>query len=292
MPNDQGILWAFDIQFCYLPPEPGAVSAKEARCSGDSKRIIVKPSFSDHFSAVANRYADFRPHYPAALFDFLATLAPQDATVWDCAAGSGQATLDLADRFKQVIATDASREQIAAAKAHPRVEYRIAPAEESGLPGQSVALITVAQAVHWFDLKRFYAEVERVLQPGGILAVWAYGINEVEGEAVNQLVQDFYGNIVGPYWPPERKIVEEGYRTIPFPFAEIVPPAIRMETQWTLPQLLGYFSSWSATNRLIKATGRNPLEPLAVALAPVWGDPNKSRRIVWPLAMRVGRKRS
>jgi SAM-dependent methyltransferase len=254
------------------------------------ERILMKATFSDHFSAFASRYADFRPHYPPALFDFLATLVPKDSVVWDCAAGNGQATVDLAERFPKVIATDASGEQIAAAKPHPRAEYRIAVAEESGLPAQSVGLVTVAQAMHWFDLKRFYAEVDRVLRPGGVLAAWAYGINEVEGDAVNDLVQDFYGNVVGPYWPPERKIVEEGYRTIEFPYAEIVPPKIRMESRWTLPELLGYFSSWSATNRYTKANGRNPLEPMAAALAPVWGQPGGPRWVRWPLAIRVGRK--
>src|SRR5687767_10914248 len=207
----------------------------------------MSPAFHDHFSVVANRYADFRPHYPAALFDYLGTLASQDSWVWDCAAGNGQASLDLAERFARVVATDASREQIASAKPHPKIEYRVAPADQSGLPDESVGLVTVAQALHWFDLERFYAEARRVLKPGGVLAVWAYGINEVEGDAANQLVQGFYANTVGPYWPPERKLVEDGYRTIPFPFAEIVPPAIRMEARWTLKQLVGYFGTWSAT---------------------------------------------
>jgi len=150
--------------------------------------------------------------------------------------GSGQATVDLAQRFERVVATDASHEQIASAKLHPNVEYRVRPAEQSGLPDGSVALITVAQALHWFDLDRFYAEAKRALTAKGVLAMWAYGINEVEGDSVNRLVQDFYSNIVGPYWPPERKIVEKGYRTIPFPFAELSAPAFRMETRWTLDQ--------------------------------------------------------
>jgi len=248
--------------------------------------------FQDHFSGIANRYADFRPHYPAALFDYLATLVPRNSLVWDCACGNGQATLDLARRFDRVVATDASREQIASATTHPEVEYRVAPAEQNGLPDASVGLITVAQALHWFDLERFYAEARRVLDSGGVLAAWAYGINEVEGDAVNQLVQDFYTNVVGPYWPPERKLVEEGYRTIAFPFAEIAWPTLRMEARWTLEQLLGYFSTWSATNRFIKATGQNPLEPLATALTQEWGDPQLTRLIVWPLSLRVGRKGS
>jgi SAM-dependent methyltransferase len=249
----------------------------------------MSPTFHDHFSGVASRYADFRPHYPAGLFDYLATLAPRDLVVWDCACGNGQATLDLAQHFDRVIATDASKEQIASATPHPHVEYRVAPAEQSGLPDASAGLITVAQALHWFDLDRFYAEAKRVLRPSGVLAAWAYGINEVEGNRVNELVQNFYSRTVGPYWPPERKLVESGYRTIPFPFTELAPPAFRMEARWTLEQLLGYFSTWSATNRFIKATGCNPLEPLSEALVRVWGEANSPRLIVWPLSLRLGR---
>ena len=129
-----------------------------------------------------------------------------------------------------------------------------------------------------------------MLSPGGVLAVWAYGINEVEGDSVDQLVQDFYSNTVGAYWPPQRNLVEEGYRSIPFPFAEITPPTFRMEARWTFEQLLGYFSTWSATNRFMKATGRNPLEPLSRALSRVWGDPTSPRLIGWPLSLRLGRK--
>ena len=181
----------------------------------------MSQTFKDHFSGVANRYADFRPHYPAELFDCLATIVPRSATVWDCACGNGQATVDLAARFERVIGTDASKEQIAPATPNPRIEYRVAPAEDCGLPDKSVGLVTVAQALHWFQFERFYAEVKRVLAPNGVIAVWAYGINELEGEAVNGLVQHFYAGVVGPYWPPERKLVEERYQTIPFPFAQI-----------------------------------------------------------------------
>lgn len=248
----------------------------------------MSAAFHDHFSHVAARYAGFRPRYPAALFDYLATVTPRESVVWDCAAGTGQASVDLAERFKRVIATDASREQIAAATPHPKVEYRVAVAEESRLPDGAAGLITVAQALHWFKLDRFYAEARRVLKSGGVLAAWAYGMNEVEGEGVNELVREFYSNIVGPYWPPERKQVEEGYRTIEFPFKEIEPPRFQMEARWTLEQLLGYFSTWSATNRFIKANNRNPLEPLSAELAKVWGDPAAARRVMWPLAMRVG----
>jgi len=245
--------------------------------------------FHDHFSKVASRYVDFRPHYPSALFDYLATLAPRNSVVWDCAAGSGQATIDLAARFDKVIATDASAEQIGSAPRRDNVEYRVALAEQSGLPDRSVELITVAQALHWFNQERFFNEVKRVLKPGGALAAWVYATNRLDGDGVDAIVQDYYSNVVGPYWPPERKMTEDGYRTIVLPFLEVETPSFRMEARWTLDQLLGYFSTWSATNRFIKAKGRNPLEPLKETLTEVWGQPDAPRLVVWPLTLRVAR---
>jgi len=149
-------------------------------------------------------------------------------------------------------------------------------------------LITVAQALHWFDLKRFFAEANRVLRPRGVLAAWAYGINEVEGDEVNRIVREFYSNVVGPYWPPERKLVEERYRSIQFPFTEVSVPNFRMEAEWSLDQLLGYFSTWSATQRYIKSRGEDPIVELRKQLMPLWD--RQDRKITWPLALRVVRK--
>lgn len=249
----------------------------------------VNSSFPDHFSPVARSYADFRPRYPAALFELLAARVPRTATVWDCAAGSGQATEGLAGRFDRVIASDASAEQVASAPPIPGVEWRVALADQSGLPDASVGLVTVAQALHWFPLDRFYAEVRRVVVPGGLLAVWAYGVSRIEDAAVHRLVHEFYSVTVGPYWPPERRWVEEGYRTLPFPFDEEPLPELWMEAHWSLDELIGYLGTWSATNRYIREQGTNPLEPLRSTLAEVWGDPSSRRRIEWPLPLRVGR---
>ncbi|MBL9135269.1 MAG: class I SAM-dependent methyltransferase [Verrucomicrobiales bacterium] len=249
----------------------------------------MKPAFHDHFSAVAQRYANCRPQYPAALFEYLASVAPKGEMVWDCAAGTGQATVGLARVFGSIVATDASAEQIAQAKSQAGIEYRVATAEQSGLADASVGLVTVAQALHWFDLDHFYAEVRRVLRPGGLLAVWAYGVHRVGEDAIDRLIMDFYSTIVGPYWPPERVLVEQGYRTIPFPFAEISPPVFQMETFWTLDQLMGYFGTWSATQRYITARGESPLGALEESLRAVWGGATRERRITWPLALRLGR---
>jgi ubiquinone/menaquinone biosynthesis C-methylase UbiE len=247
-------------------------------------------TFRDHFAPVASSYAGFRPTYPKNLFAWLAASVPRHELAWDCAAGSGQASVDLAAHFEHVVATDASQAQIDAAPPHPRIDYRVAPAEASGLPEASADLITVAQALHWFNLPAFYSEVRRVLRPTGVLAVWTYGVLTVEGAQVDALVQHFYHDTVGPYWPAERAHVENGYRSLPFPFAEIAPPSFSMEADWTLPELLGYFRSWSATGRFIAANGHDPVALLEQQLAPLWGGSGRRRQIAWPLALRIGRK--
>mgnify|MGYP002336316199 CR=1 FL=1 len=251
---------------------------------------MATPAFPDHFSAVAGNYADFRPSYPPALFSWLAAITPGHTLAWDCAAGSGQASVDLARRFDRVVATDASARQIGAARPHPKIEYRVAPAEASGLADASVDLLAVAQALHWFDLDRFYAEARRVLKPSGILAAWTYGVLLLDDPEIDRRVQAFYGGTVGPYWPPERHHVETGYRELAFPFPEIAAPPLRMETRWTLPQLLGYFRSWSATARFVADRGDDPVAELAAGLAPSWGDPEQPHAIAWPLSLRIGRK--
>ena len=243
--------------------------------------------FADHFSGVAAGYATHRPHYPDELFDWLARIAPARDMAWDCAAGSGQATLALTAHFGRVIATDASEAQLRTAPSHPRIEYRVAPAEASGLPDACADLITVAQAVHWFDFDRFYAEAGRVARSGGILAIWCYELSRIDDGAIDRAVGRFYREVVGAYWPPERRFIEEGYRTIPFPFTEIIPPAFEMASTWTLAQFLGYLRTWSSVARYHAARGEDPVILLGEELAPLWGDAGE-RRVRWPLAMRVG----
>ena len=251
---------------------------------------VPQSAFKDHFSRVAAQYASFRPRYPAELFDYLAGLAPARSLVWDCACGTGQASIDLAARFDAVIATDASEQQITHAQPHPRIQYRVAPAEKSGIEPDSVDLATVAQAVHWFDHEAFYAEVRRVLRPGGVLAVWGYGSGHLDDPAPDGVFTEFLSQTVGPFWPPERHLVEEGYRSLPFPFPAIEPPDFGMFQDWTLEQLLGYARSWSATARYIDRHGVDPVAGFAARLAPLWGDPQRRRRLTWPLAIRIGRK--
>lgn len=247
-------------------------------------------SFVDHFAPVAGAYAAHRPRYDEALFDWLAGLAPRRTLAWDCGAGSGQATHPLAERFDRVIGTDASAGQLSSAPAHARIEWRVAPAERSGLPAASADLVTVAQALHWFDVPAFYAEVDRVLVPRGVLAVWTYNRHQTDDPAVDQVVDRFYADTIGPYWPPERRMVEAGYRTLPFPYPELPAPPFRMEARWSLADLLGYIGSWSAVARYRVARGTDPLAPLARELESLWGDPAATRRVRWDLTVRAGRR--
>jgi ribosomal protein S18 acetylase RimI-like enzyme/ubiquinone/menaquinone biosynthesis C-methylase UbiE len=244
--------------------------------------------FADHFSAVSAGYAAFRPRYPDPLFDLLADAAPARDAAWDCATGNGQAAIGLARHFARVIATDASEEQIAHATQHPRVTYGVARAEASGLDGRSVDLVTAAQAVHWFDRPRFWAEARRVLRPGGVVAVWTYWFFSIAPE-LDAIVQRFYKNTVGPFWPPERKLTEDRYRSIEFPFEEFPVPEFTIEQRLTLDDVAGYIRTWSATRGFIKARGHDPVDALIAELAPLWGDPRTPRLARWPVAVRAGR---
>jgi hypothetical protein len=249
----------------------------------------VKP-YAEHFSRLAPAYASCRPRYPAELFEYLEGICHRHELAWDCAAGTGQASLPLARVFHRVIATDASAAMIDNAPRHPKIEYRVGPAEASELNDASVDLVTVAQALHWLDLDLFYPVVERVLVSGGVLAVWTYGSQYLDDDALDRALDRFYTETVGPYWPGERRHVESGYRTLPFPFSELEPPRFVMEELWSLSELLGYLRTWSATQRFRETVGHDPVEQLAGELAPLWGDPASARSIRWPLSLRVGRR--
>ena len=243
--------------------------------------------FEDHFSAQAGEYARYRPHYPPELFDYLVSIAPGHHLAWDCGTGNGQAALELARHFERVLATDASAEQVALAAPHERIEYRVEPAEETSLEAGSVDLVTVAIAVHWFDLDRFYPAVRRVLAPRGVLAVWTYHMMEIE-PAIDRIVDHYYRDVVGAYWPPRFRHVDQRYRTLPFPFEELIPPEFHMHADWTLENLTGFLSSWSATERYRAERGHHPVGLIWPELSRAWGAPSQVRPVRWPLHLRVG----
>ncbi len=250
---------------------------------------MAATTFKDHFFANSAKYAANRPGYPRALIDFLADIAPGHEQALDCGCGTGQLSTLLAVRFNRVFATDASAQQIANATPHEAVAYSTAPAEQSGLAAGSVDLVTVAQAAHWLDLNGFYAEVRRVARANAILALIAYGVLHIEDEEANTVMQRFYFETIGPYWPPERRHVENGYRSLPFPFAEIVAPPLAIEVTWGLSDLIGYTETWSAVSAAEMAAGRRLIDAFRAELTNAWGPPETKKSIRWPLSLRAGR---
>jgi len=245
-------------------------------------------TFKDHFSTKSGDYADYRPTYPRALVEYLAGLCGQTELALDVGCGTGQLSVLLTERFSQVVATDASAQQIEKAETHDRVAYRVAPAEQSGLPDHSVDLITAAQAAHWFDLDAFYEEAHRVGKPGAVLALITYGVIQADPD-ISPIIEHFYKDVVGPYWPPERRQVEEGYCSFAFPFEEWAAPPLAIDVQWQAADLIGYVDTWSAVRGLEKAQGRQPIERLQRELLALWGEPQHRRIIRFPLSLRVGR---
>ena len=243
-------------------------------------------SFADHFGQIAARYAAYRPRYPQKLVDTLRAETRGD-TAWDVGCGNGQLSVGLAEQFARVIATDPAQAQLDSAEPHPHIEYRRAPAEESGLPDASVDLIVAAQAAHWFDWPRFLAEVARVARPDALVALVSYGNMEDVGEAA---LAD-YRAAAEPYWPPGREHVNNGYRDLVLPWPAVPAPAIEMTTTWSRDELVGYISSWSATQRLVEAAGPAPFDALRTALARTWPD-GETRVIRFPLALRLARFRA
>lgn len=243
--------------------------------------------FKDHFSGHSEDYSRYRPTYPSSLFSAVSSLAKRHERCWDAGTGNGQAALGLAEYFAEVVATDASADQIAHATPHPRVTYRVAPAERSGLPEGWADLVTAGQAVHWFGLKNFFEEVRRVGAAGSVLAVWAYDLFSIDA-AVDRVFLDFHRS-VERYWPPERALVARRYADLFFPFEEIPFPPLTMTAAWDLERMLGYLSTWSSVKRCTKETGRDPIAEFAEAFAKAWGSPEGQKTVTWPLVLRAGR---
>ncbi len=243
-------------------------------------------SFNDHFSTRSELYARHRPAYPAALFKYIAGLCERQDRAWDCATGNGQAAVALSHYFEHVVATDASADQVAAAISQAGVSYAQARAEDSGLSAASVDLITVGQALHWFEHERFFAEARRVVVPGGILAAWCYERCCVDRDC-DAVINELFSAILDGFWPAERHLIEEGYRSIRMPGIEIPAPAFDMRLDWRVDDMLGYLRTWSACNRYQAQHGEDPVAIIETQLACVWGGIVRSVR--WPLTLRVCR---
>ncbi len=248
----------------------------------------MSDAFKDHFSNVAAGYQAFRPGYPRALFEWLASVAPRSERAVDLGCGTGQASVALAAHFDEVIALDPSAEQIARAEPHPRVSYRVAPAETTGLLASSADLVIAAQALHWFDPERLHPELARIARPGAVFAAFTYDLCRV-GSRVDDVVDRLYRDILGPYWPPERAHVDAGYRTLPFPWPEVVAPSLAIEESWTLDRFIGYLGTWSAVSAYRRKTSADPLALVTSALRAEWGPPDRPRAVKWNLTIRAGR---
>ncbi|HET7499397.1 MAG TPA: class I SAM-dependent methyltransferase [Kofleriaceae bacterium] len=243
--------------------------------------------FADHFSGLAARYAAYRPHYPPQLVDVLADRCARHDVAWDVGCGSGQLSVALARRFERVIATDPAQAQLDHAEADPRVEYRCAPAEASGLPDARAELAVAAQAAHWFDWPRFVAEAGRVVRPGGLVALVSYKSVELPGTLGEGLAA--YYRDIEPYWPAGRAHVDNGYRDLVLPWPEVAAPPVAMTARWTRDELVGYITTWSSTARYVAAHGEGRLDELRRTLAARWpgGEP---REVAWPLVVKLARR--
>jgi ubiquinone/menaquinone biosynthesis C-methylase UbiE len=247
---------------------------------------MATQNHKDYFSSQASVYAAFRPTYPAALYEFIFQHLKHRESAWDCATGNGQVAQYLAGHFGQVYGTDISQKQLNEAKALSNIVYALSPAEKTGFANKQFDLVTVGQALHWFDRPKFYNEVNRVTKSGGLLAVWGYALLYVDS-AIDPLVMNFYNNVVGPYWDEARKLVEDQYTTIEFPFEEIPSPEFFIYADWTLAHLAGYLESWSATQKYIKVNQSNPVPQHMRALADLW-SPDEVKHVRFPVFLKLG----
>ena len=243
----------------------------------------------DLFSQQSDLYARYRPGYPAELFEYILRYVPDRHAAWDCATGTGQAAQVLANEFKIVHATDISSKQIENALPAANIHYSVGSADKTTFRDQSLDLVTVAQAYHWFDFESFALEVHRVLKKEGIIAIWGYSLVTSENQNIDGIIQSFYTGTVGPYWDAERKYVDEQYRTVPFPYEELPSNTFSIQKEWTLEDLAGYINTWSSVQHFIKARAFNPVDELVTALRNSWPE-KELVNFTFPLFLRLGRR--
>ena len=247
-------------------------------------------NFKDNFSAQSKEYSFSRPTYPDDLFRFLSDVTKSHQLAWDCATGNGQAAIGLCKYFDKVIASDASEKQIQNKFERKNIQYCVFPAEKADIPNNSVDLVTVAQALHWFDFERFYSETRRVAKKDVIIAVWSYKMHKISPE-IDKISDrlNFGGDILGDYWAKEVRYPKEDYKTIPFPFEEITTPTFTISTEWNLNQLLSYLDTWSAVRKYRSENKAEPLELIKNELKPYWKDDFEKKSVTWEINLRAGR---
>jgi ubiquinone/menaquinone biosynthesis C-methylase UbiE len=248
---------------------------------------LKKLESKDLFSKQSKKYAVSRPTYPESLFDFLVGLVDRKELAWDCATGNGQAAVALSKHFHQVIASDMSKKQIENAKQKSNIRYEVFPAEKAALEDDSVDLITVAQALHWFNFKEFYNEVKRVLRKDGVIAAWAYGLHSVSPE-IDKVTYHLYEDILGKYWPKERKYIEGRYEDVPFPFKPLPAPQFEIKLNWSLAELVNYLYTWSSVQKFLEKNNDDPVKQILGDLEEAWGS-RQRMQVVWPIYIKAGR---
>jgi len=245
--------------------------------------------FKDYFSDDSEKYNNFRPKYPKQLFLFLSSISQEDQLAWDCATGSGQSAIELADYFSTIIATDASSTQIKNAEKKSGINYFISTAEDCAIKSNSVDLITVAQAFHWFNHDAYIKEVNRVLKVDGLITIWTYNLVKIQSD-IDDIIYHLYNTTLRDFWPKERAMVENNYQDIQLPFVEINAPKFIMSADWNMFQLLGYLETWSAVNEYQKQHGINPIEKIQEKILEIWGNPENIFSVKWPLTIRIWKK--
>ncbi|WP_298625283.1 class I SAM-dependent methyltransferase [uncultured Legionella sp.] len=249
----------------------------------------VSKEYVGHFNQNSDQYLLCRPDYPEALFDYLAQLVDPNVIVWDCGTGNGQAAKALAERFSRVIATDINQAQLDMAIKAANIDYICTPVEKAPIQSHSIGLITVAQALHWFDFSLFYNEVKRVSVANGIIAAWCYSLG-VFNNLIDAPIKKLYYEILGnEFWPKERFYIDEQYQTIPFPFTLLNAPEFQIRKRLDFSQLIGYLSTWSAVKEFQKRQQKNPIELVFDELESQWGEPDLAHEIVWPVHCLIGR---
>ena len=242
----------------------------------------------DNFSSQSEKYAKFRPTYPSDFFDYLNSIIPNKENAWDCGTGNGQVALELSKTFDNVFATDISQSQIDNAVLADNIKYSIQPAEKTDFDSNQFDLITIAQAIHWFDFEQFYKEVKRTAKKKAVICVVGYGRIKIS-EQIDEVITNFYTNIIGTYWDQERKYIDENYQTIPFPFNELKIPNFENRHNWTLDHLVGYLNTWSAVKHFIRKKGYNPIDKLQNVIKQYWKNEEK-KEVKFPVLLRVGKK--
>jgi hypothetical protein len=242
----------------------------------------------DLFSDQSKIYAQFRPTYPQELFDYILQFVDERKCAWDCATGNGQAANVLADYFEKVEASDISEAQINNAIRKKNINYHICRAEQTPFTDNSFDLITVAQAYHWLNWKKFHDEATRVGKRNSVIAIWCYSLLSTNDEKLNEIILHLYHDITGPYWDYERRFVDNGYSTADFDFAPLPPRTFEINLQWSKEQLTGYFETWSSVLKYKKTNAINPVEFIKNDIDDAWSD-DQLKNIRFPVFLRIGR---